>query len=471
MTNSPSAIPGAFNFQSAQRDSGSAPRISGVKSNLYQPPRTPVASASSSLILTRSTTSIISMNTSLGGTASRPATKKRTLNDYNDVQPPRMMDDWEKEHTQQAENWIPSSPKPFVNTRYQLAGGMDTPTLSVNAQEDERAYPEPGYRRSLSDMEESNGQVNNTWKDEGSSYFALDREANGRGRGYPAQRGNGWGKGAYSVVGAVVGKAIDFCMAGAGLFTGFRAGGGQAYKVSDMGSVSRFEAVENEQNWESEKQGNFFGERQGTPVPGRFPEDDFIPDYLDNPTPDDSPVRPSKRRQVSGGFRDEEIAKNWVVVPNPPARPTPPPAQTRALPRPTIRPNLVSRHSVTQTSRPASRAGFGPSRRSVAPRGSHAGSPALTPNRGASFAPLAAPRSPAHSSSRIPRASPMRESHSQRRPETPVDIETRQWASMRKREEKEADESIRRLDAQLKAMIREAKEALGTKVEVLDEDF
>lgn len=407
------------------------------------------------------------MNTSLGGTGYRPATKKRTLNDYNDVQSPRMTDDWEKEHTRQAEDWIPSSPKPFVNTRYQLAGGMDTPNLSANAQEDERAYPEPGYRRSLSDMEERNGQVN-TRKDEGSSYFALEREANGRGRGYPDQRGNGWGKGAYSVVGAVVGKAIDFCRAGAGLFTGFRAGGGQAYKVSDIGSVSRFEAVENEQNWESEKQGHFFGERQSTPLPGRFPEDDFIPDYLDNPTPDDSPVRPSKRRQVSGGFRDEEIAKNWVVVPNPPARPAPPPVQPRALPRPANRPNLVPRYTATSASRPASRAGFGPSRRSFAPRGSHAGSPALTPNRGASFASLASPRSPGPSS-RIPRASPMRDS--MRRPETPVDIETRQLRAKIKREEKEADESIRRLDAQLKAMIREGKEALGTKIEVLDEDF
>lgn len=39
----------------------------------------------------------------------------------------------------------------------------------------------------------------------------------------------------------------------------------------------------------------------------------------------------------------------------------------------------------------------------------------------------------------------------------------------RKREERQADASIRRLNEQLKAMIKEGKEALGTKVEVLDE--
>ena len=39
-----------------------------------------------------------------------------------------------------------------------------------------------------------------------------------------------------------------------------------------------------------------------------------------------------------------------------------------------------------------------------------------------------------------------------------------------RKDEREADKSLRRLDAQLKAMIREGKEALGTKVEVDIED-
>ena len=41
---------------------------------------------------------------------------------------------------------------------------------------------------------------------------------------------------------------------------------------------------------------------------------------------------------------------------------------------------------------------------------------------------------------------------------------------MKKKEEREQDESLRRLDRQLKDLIREGKEALGTKVEVEVED-
>jgi hypothetical protein len=55
--------------------------------------------------------------------------------------------------------------------------------------------------------------------------------------------------------------------------------------------------------------------------------------------------------------------------------------------------------------------------------------------------------------------------------ESPVAKEARRWKAQKRKEEREADESIRRLDAQLKAMIREGKEALGTKIEVLDDDM
>jgi hypothetical protein len=54
--------------------------------------------------------------------------------------------------------------------------------------------------------------------------------------------------------------------------------------------------------------------------------------------------------------------------------------------------------------------------------------------------------------------------------ESPAAKEAKRWKALKKKEEREADESIRRLDAQLKAMIREGKEALGTKIEVDVED-
>jgi hypothetical protein len=55
--------------------------------------------------------------------------------------------------------------------------------------------------------------------------------------------------------------------------------------------------------------------------------------------------------------------------------------------------------------------------------------------------------------------------------DSPAAKEAQRWAALKKKEEREADESIRRLDRQLKAMIREGKEALGTKIEVeIDDD-
>jgi len=50
--------------------------------------------------------------------------------------------------------------------------------------------------------------------------------------------------------------------------------------------------------------------------------------------------------------------------------------------------------------------------------------------------------------------------------ESPAAKEAQRWVAQKKKEEREADESMRRLERQLKAMIREGKEALGTRVEV-----
>jgi hypothetical protein len=106
------AMPGAFNFS---RDQGAPPRISGAKSHVFQPPSSP--SASSSLYLARSATSS-AMSYEHISTNTR---KKRSRTDYY------------KEQTPESDllGGDPGSPMPFVNTRYALAGGMDTPTLKA----------------------------------------------------------------------------------------------------------------------------------------------------------------------------------------------------------------------------------------------------------------------------------------------------------------------------------------------------
>ena len=391
------------------------------------------------------------------------------------------MEEWDVQ-SGGGDDWVPGSPQPFVNTRYQLAGGMDTPTLAAaQAQEQEGSeYPDAGYRKHLGG-DSNNGMERHTRRGlfgehEGPSYFALEREANGRGRGYhDGSNHQGWSKGAINVVGAVVGKVWEFCKIGATTFTGFGAGAGTKYKVNAE-SMSHFEPVEvGDSYWESEK--NLYGEdRDSTPVPGQFPEQDFIPDYMDRATPDVSPAPPAKRRQISNSHSSDEIAKNWVVVPNKsnPSTSTPTRPQPRAPSRysmPTA--SSASRRSVAGVARPASRAGYASPavRRQMLNRTSHAGSATLQSNRGASFA---SSRSPAPAS-RIPRASPVRDVKSPGKPavvqDSPAAREAQRWAALKRKEEREADESIRRLDAQLKAMIREGKEALGTKIEVeMDDD-
>ncbi|THC97072.1 hypothetical protein EYZ11_003450 [Aspergillus tanneri] len=52
--------------------------------------------------------------------------------------------------------------------------------------------------------------------------------------------------------------------------------------------------------------------------------------------------------------------------------------------------------------------------------------------------------------------------------ETPVSVETQRYMAQKRRMEREEDASLRRLNRQLQAMIKEGKQALGTQVEVDD---
>jgi hypothetical protein len=364
----------------------------------------------------------------------------------------------------------PGSPTPFVSTRYALAGGMDTPSLKAaeRYEASESVYSDIGYRRELSSDkskplfgEESSYQSFPFELDRESS----DRESNDRSRASLREEnpeGGAWTKTALGVVGEVVGKVWEFCKTSA--FRGFHAGAGDKYTVNNT-SATHFtvDIGERDSFWESEKITTSWGaERESTPLPGRFPEDEFIPDYLDRPTPEDTPPRAAKRRQV-GRSNDDEIAKSWVLVPptTTPSRPQPKAPARYSMPTAS---SASRRPAATKPASRASPAGMG-ARRALQPRGSHAGSPALQSAHGASFA---SPRSPGPS--KIPRASPMR-SAAAGKVESPAALEAKRWAAVKRKEDREADQSIRRLDAQLKAMIREGKEALGTRIEVeIDED-
>ncbi|KAH8659354.1 hypothetical protein BGZ60DRAFT_415100 [Tricladium varicosporioides] len=478
------SVPGAFNL-STKRDHGSAPRLSGAKSHIFQPPRSHTDSASSSLIMSRSTNSIVSMSTTTStGRSYMAGSRKRSRAEAGNETPRATEEEWTTSMLNSGEangaEVCPGSPTPFVSTKYVLQGGMDTPSMkAAQLALGEADYSDIGYRKSL-DGDGMQHTRRGLFDMEGTSYFPADglgRDANGRGRGWNSPRASGWSKAAIEVVGGVVGKVWEFCKHSSIVFRGFHAGGGNGYTVNSD-STSFHQVEQNDNIWETEKISTWGAPDLGTPLPGQFPDADFIPNYIDRVTPD-AEARPAKRRQVSHNSTSEEINKNWVVVQPPSANTTP--SKPQAPPRAPSRFSMPTassanrRTTIAAPTRPASRAGFASTattRRPMVPRVSHAGSPSLNSRQPASFA---SPRS--SPSSKIPRASPMRGVASNPTAEhkaidSPAAREAQRWAAMKKKEEREADESIRRLDRQLKAMIREGKEALGTKIEVeIDDDF
>lgn len=196
----------------------------------------------------------------------------------------------------------------------------------------------------------------------------------------------------------VVGKVLDFCWSGA--FGGFYAGGGRGYRM-DPGPSTQLDdtpvlstSIEKDDIFTTDSNRNI-----QTPVPGQFPED--------------------------------EIQRNWVVVPNDDrdvfvdaaCQPTP----TRRVNRKNISPFHTHRRQ-TPVSRLGKR-GYLPS----SPTKNHP----LTP----------------------------------RSPQSPSSAETQRHVAQMRRRERQEDASIQRLNSQLEMMIKEGKAALGTRVEVHDLDM
>lgn len=200
----------------------------------------------------------------------------------------------------------------------------------------------------------------------------------------------GWGR---TVIKAV-GKVLDLCWSGA--FRGFYAGGGQGYNMQ-AGSPTQFNP-----HWQQASPAEK-GCDYRTPIPGQYPE--------------------------------EEIERNWVVIPTEPADPF---VGNDSAGSPSLRARRVH---------PASN----PRRRpAVMPRSiKRAATPSLRPSTPTRSPGLASPRAKDGASSG----------------------DMQRHAAQLRRKEREEDASIRRLNKQLQTMIRQGKEALGTTVEVDDLDM
>lgn len=322
---------------------------------------------------------------------------------------------------------VAGSPPPMVNTNYNLAGGMDTPSLAA-----ERRYDGAGF--------EEDGRFRRGWKlaDEGPipTSSLLGGERNGKSRTVREdapvrEEALGWGSVVLGVVGGVVGGVWAFCKKSA--FGGFHAGGGQGYDLRADGD--RFSS---ENLWEDEPQPSFKFERLSTPVPGDYPNDT---------SEEEDGNRPAKRRNAEGGG-------GWIMVSTKRethSRGASPRLKSPSHHRPPLARTSVSRRSLV----PVSRAARPSSRRSTV---SQSGSPAQLQGKPA---PLPRPQTPTSCT----------QSTTPKKKSTPLSAETKRYVARVRKDEKASEERFERLNSQLKDMIREGREALGSKVEVVDEDM
>ena len=336
------------------------------------------------------------------------------------------------------------SPPPFVSTRYRLAGGLDTPSAALASGFDVlESTPDLAFRRGRND-------TNRLTPEDyfGDTVSVLARERNGRSRTQLQQsEANGWGKAVVSAVSGVAGKVWEFCKAGT--FRGFYAGGSHGDNSQPLSSSSYTIPTTQPSIWQdlSPSTSHVFdaaSNQPSTTLPGGFPDSDFLPEYMSHP---------SKRPKPSH-------SSSWVLVPShiSSSRETSP---SRLASR-----KLPSSASTTSARRPASRAGL---RRPVLP----ASRPSLTyssTNRPASSA-----------STRSPHPSPKRQLHQRAHsygtdggadgytadsPASPISAEAQKFAARARRREKEEERALQGFNERLKAMIKEGKEALGTRVEV-----
>lgn len=331
----------------------------------------------------------------------------------------------------------------LVNERYMLKGGFDTPGLMASGAEDR--YDSGGdfdFRRRVRDLDFAERVPAGQAMVSG----PLARERNGVARMPSSPNGDpnqtGWASFAFDLVG----KVFNF---GSTVIKGFYSGGGKGYDLHGQPLSD---------SWiQRDRTGQ-------TPVPGSWRDDEFLGDFeQDNPSsPSTSNERPSNKRRHT----DKD---SWVMVGTPDITESSPKRKPSSTSIP--RSNLAVRPSASRAQ----------SRRSIAPvsrrTSSYTGSPALQPpfqesnhTRRASVAPTrspnnnnGAPRPSLHARS----STGIRPSLGSR-PNSAADLspEAEKYIKRQARQDKATDKSIGNMNKQLKDLIAQAQQALGTKYEV-----
>lgn len=317
------------------------------------------------------------------------------------------------------------SPAPLVNTDYILAnGGEDQRNLDFTETKEklseELDYRPNRYRQStvLASTEQPTDS-----KDTGNRKRSRSDAIEPAMPTTPSRLAAtpGWGRTMFTVVG----KVWDFCWTSA--FRGFSAGGGQTYTMATPTArtpdTSTWQMVHSQDNMNTS---NSRSKSALTPVPGQYPEDEV---------------------EVEQG-RDRET---WVLVPESPSvrnsspRGESPPQFARKVPRRSGAYRLQPRRSGAGLSRVAYK------RPTLTPIHPPAGAPLSS---GAPSTPTKLPSSPTKSTNQT----------------SPASKDAQRYAAKFRRREREEDASIQKMNDQLKALIREGREALGSHVEIDEMD-
>lgn len=351
------------------------------------------------------------------------------------------------------------SPAPFVNEKYHIVGGLDTPSASRAALFDRQAEDGVGW-----DYRSRRFRGRN----EPASYFPEtpfepSGEPNFKKRHYSSSDRAGWGKLMVNLVGGV----INFCWSKT--FRGFAAGGGGAYDIngctlSPVEEISWTDVQPNEDVFSSQYNGQ---SQDMESAPGRFPEESFIQDYMSHPESHHAMELSTPTKYDANA--DGDLNK-WVFVGESDYRPgeSSPNRASRKTPRST-------EASLSKTVSRASVAGRRP--KLTAHRPSPISSPAFNIDRSASYAsPRSSPRSPELTPTTTSRRSKSHASFHQSPHKaasraslaTPTTPEVAEYERRIKMRDSRENAKINRANRQLQDMIREGKEALGTKVQVAD---
>lgn len=411
-------------------------------SNFYLQPRTP--STASTPRLNRAASSFASSNNS---------SRKRSRNDDRDARPwrasfePYSSNDWDSVSSSTSKKSPRASPPPLANSRYRLARGLDSPTAAYSAESERFADPSEKNIRIRYDSKSQ-------WTDSQSrnySHGALEREGNGkkRKRSFTESPPESWPQYMFRVAGGLAGSVWGFCRSTA--FKGFTAGGGPGHAMegprpekveASHGTQTRRRRSNSAVHSTDASASSTRGGMGSTPIPGKFPEDDF---EMIGQVSEEEEVgrRPTKRLQTSQ-------AGDWVVVDNL-QRSTSKrlsaddnsssfSPQRSYLPRPTASRAILGRRPRTSTARLSSGSYSTPTHTGYVRSASVASarSPVTTP-QGSTIQP------------------------------TPASADIQKFEKRRKREDRKTDAKMRDFNDQLAALIQTGKQALASKVEVEDE--